>query len=534
MSPHIKPWPFKKPVVLYALGNSIIREDNGSCMINTYFAEPDSKSKQPSDLAALSLPLGLLPILIPGYLYQDGFPMGPVQKWRASPVTIETFYLQELQAADVPFKMPFRDMSSCGEHDLLQTNYFHFFHNSSESKSCLIASSEIIRTFFAPNTKLLNFLYSENFILDFVQYAPPSGHEKAKLFLLNDTPNFLRGDSTLHWLYWLLSSDSAYSEWKSVKAAYQTSQRFQAKIPFPLSGQLRCHVIPYKDKWIIWSIKELKLELPSHDIEVSLPAAASTVTKSSASSSASQIPDLSTISGDSSSAHHSEETDLSAQTFVFGDDLKIKKTRRELKSSSAVGSHTTSDESELVPISVQDPQPYGTNPSGSISVLAPKPKPDDDCADPPASSIIDVKPGFESFLKVLKNLFSLFESKAVSNIHVQYYEIPPHNPLSRIRPLNMTDISFRRREYLVCSFNYNGISIAILEIDLSDGKSISTLLFLCNFDKIETVARQYIKQLVDNGGQWNRETISKTSAILVRHCKHQDKSLYKSIPSLIT
>ena len=86
--------------------------------------------------------------------------------------------------------------------------------------------------------------------------------------LSDDTPKSFRGDSTLRWLYWLLSSDSAYTEWKSVKSAYQARQSFQAKIPFPLSGQLSCRVIPYRDKWMILSIKELNLKLPSHDIEV--------------------------------------------------------------------------------------------------------------------------------------------------------------------------------------------------------------------------------------------------------------------------
>ena len=67
MSPHIEPWLFKKPVMLYALGNTIIKKDNGSRMINAYFVEPDAKMTQLSDLKSLLLPLGLLPILIPGY-----------------------------------------------------------------------------------------------------------------------------------------------------------------------------------------------------------------------------------------------------------------------------------------------------------------------------------------------------------------------------------------------------------------------------------------------------------------------------------
>lgn len=74
MSPHIEPWLFKKPVMLYALGNTIIKKDNGSRMINAYFVEPDAKMTQLSDLKSLLLPLGLLPILIPGYLYQNGWP----------------------------------------------------------------------------------------------------------------------------------------------------------------------------------------------------------------------------------------------------------------------------------------------------------------------------------------------------------------------------------------------------------------------------------------------------------------------------
>lgn len=269
MSPHIEPWLFKKPVMLYALGNTIIKKDNGSRMINAYFVEPDAKMTQLSDLKSLLLPLGLLPILIPGYLYQNGCPKEPVQTWREHPVKIETFYLQNLQEAAIPYEMPFGKISSCHDNqDLIQAEYFHFLDKSLESKRYLIASSEIIRTFFAPNSNLLNFLYSEKLISDYVTYHPSSDCKKHELLLSDDTPKSFRGDSTLRWLYWLLSSDSAYTEWKSVKSAYQARQSFQAKIPFPLSGQLSCRVIPYRDKWMILSIKELNLKLPSHDIEV--------------------------------------------------------------------------------------------------------------------------------------------------------------------------------------------------------------------------------------------------------------------------
>lgn len=531
MSPHIEPWLFKKPVVLYALGNTIIKKDNGSRMINAYFVEPDAKMTQLSDLKSLLLPLGLLPILIPGYLYQNGCPKEPVQTWREHPVKIETFYLQNLQEAAIPYEMPFGKISSCHDNqDLIQAEYFHFLDKSLESKRYLIASSEIIRTFFAPNSNLLNFLYSEKFISDYVTYHPSSDCKKHELLLSDDTPKSFRGDSTLRWLYWLLSSDSAYTEWKSVKSAYQARQSFQAKIPFPLSGQLSCRVIPYRDKWMILSIKELNLKLPSHDIEVSLPGTTSIVSRSSATTSKIRLADSSTICGDSSSAHYSAETELSVQSFVFGDDLNIKKTRRVSKSFSTSVPHITSDETELAPLSVQDPHPHGTNPSGSLTALAPNPKLTDDCADPAIPSIADVKPGFESFSKVMNNLFCLI---TVSNIHARYFEIPLHNPLSRIHPLGNSDMSFRRREYVVFSFDYHGLSIAVLEIDTSDGKSISTLLFQCRSDETEAVARQYIKQLVANGGQWNRSTISKPSAILVRHCKYQEKSLYKYIQSLI-
>lgn len=255
--------------MLYALGNTIIKKDNGSRMINAYFVEPDAKMTQLSDLKSLLLPLGLLPILIPGYLYQNGCPKEPVQTWREHPVKIETFYLQNLQEAAIPYEMPFGKISSCHDNqDLIQAEYFHFLDKSLESKRYLIASSEIIRTFFAPNSNLLNFLYSEKFISDYVTYHPSSDCKKHELLLSDDTPKSFRGDSTLRWLYWLLSSDSAYTEWKSVKSAYQARQSFQAKIPFPLSGQLSCRVIPYRDKWMILSIKELNLKLPSHDIEV--------------------------------------------------------------------------------------------------------------------------------------------------------------------------------------------------------------------------------------------------------------------------
>ncbi len=159
MSPHIEPWLFKKPVMLYALGNTIIKKDNGSRMINAYFVEPDAKMTQLSDLKSLLLPLGLLPILIPGYLYQNGCPKEPVQTWREHPVKIETFYLQNLQEAAIPYEMPFGKISSCHDNqDLIQAEYFHFLDKSLESKRYLIASSEIIRTFFAPNSNLLRMI----------------------------------------------------------------------------------------------------------------------------------------------------------------------------------------------------------------------------------------------------------------------------------------------------------------------------------------------------------------------------------------
>lgn len=153
MSPHIEPWLFKKPVMLYALGNTIIKKDNGSRMINAYFVEPDAKMTQLSDLKSLLLPLGLLPILIPGYLYQNGCPKEPVQTWREHPVKIETFYLQNLQEAAIPYEMPFGKISSCHDNqDLIQAEYFHFLDKSLESKRYLIASSEISRN---PQSTLL-------------------------------------------------------------------------------------------------------------------------------------------------------------------------------------------------------------------------------------------------------------------------------------------------------------------------------------------------------------------------------------------
>ena len=91
MSPHIEPWLFKKPVMLYALGNTIIKKDNGSRMINAYFVEPDAKMTQLSDLKSLLLPLGLLPILIPGYLYQNGCPKEPVQTWGSTQLRLKLF-----------------------------------------------------------------------------------------------------------------------------------------------------------------------------------------------------------------------------------------------------------------------------------------------------------------------------------------------------------------------------------------------------------------------------------------------------------
>ena len=530
MSPRIEPWPFEHPVLLYALGTGISKRANGSRMINAYFVDPYSTLPHKKNLMPLSLPLGLLLILIPGYLYQDGYPTDPVQEWRNRPVQTETLDLQDLQEADTPYQMPFLSNSPCQENqDLFRAIYFHFIDNSSSPKSYLIASSEIIRTFIAPRSNLLNFLYSEEFISDYISYQAASDGGKNKLLLSDDTPRSLKGDSTLRWLYWLLASKATYSEWKSIKSAYQSSQIFQAKIPFPLSGHICCHILPFRDDRMIWSIKELYLEPPDQEVEVSLPAAKPTVSSNPASASRMLLPDPSRICGDGASAHQGSETELFAQPFVFGNNLKIQKTHRKPGTPSHANPHAQPPVSDPTPLSVQEGQPHGTNPLGGFTVISSNNNCLQNDSYTPTLLPTDIKPGFESFAKVLNQLF---RSMTVSHIHMRYYSFPVQHPLSQITlPGGMTS---SRREFAVCSFNHLGAFFAVLEIDASDGKSISTLLFRCCSEKIEATAQRYIQQLGASGGQWNRDSILDSHTILVRHCKYQDRALYKHILEFVT
>lgn len=525
MSPHIVPWTLNGPVLLYTIGTNIAKQANGSRMITAYFLELPTEKEHSPKLLPVLLPLGFLPLLKPGYLYKDGRLVEPVSGWSGKFIQTETFFFQNMRAGTPAFQQPFLGNYFNQENpDLFHSLYYHCLDDSPVPRKFFISPSEIVRSFFAIDTQLLNFLFSEQDIDTYVSCHPSGG--EYKLTLSEDCPRCLRKDSVLPWLYWLLSSDSAYAEWKSVKAAYQTYQIFKAELPLPMSGTMRCRMIPFEDSFIILSIEKYSLGLPSDKLEVSVAKHHATLQNAAPSSKSTPV-NSSSICGDAASAHYGTETEIEVPSaFSIGKSLNIRKTFRPSDASSRAKSHSPAAHTgEKLPLSLQEPLPNGTNPSGNLTGKS------KDSASKSTSSTMsppeEGKPGFEKFEEVLRQLPpSIYDP----NVHTQYYEFPDGNSLSNITPSGETT---SRRQYAVYPFHYCKSSYAILEIDTRDGKRISTLLFPSKSDAIEATSLDYINELCGNGSQWNRESLLKKHADLVRHCKNQADALQRHIQTLL-
>ena len=525
MLPRITPWPPKGPVLLYAIGTNITKGDKGSRMIKAYFLNQPTEEDPSPKLFPVSLSLGLLPLLKPGYCYEDGRIIGPVLGWCGKYIQTQTFSFQNLRAGTPAFQQPFRSKYTNQENpEMFHSLYFHCLDDSPAPKNYFISPSEIVRAFFAINTDILNLLFSEKDIDTYVScHLSGDGY---KLTLSEDCLECLKKDSVVPWLYWLLSSDSAYAKWKSVKTAYQTYQTFEAELPLPMSGTMHCRMMPFEDSFIILSIEKYSLDLPSDKLEVSLTKHHA-IRQSAASSSKSTSVNSSSICGDNTSAHYGTETKIEVPSeFSIGKSLNIRKTFRPSDASGRAKSHFPAAHTGVkLPISLQEPLPNGTNPPGNLMGKS------KDSADKSTSSTMsppeEGKPGFEKFQEVLRQLPpSIYDP----NVHMQYYEFPDGNSLSNITPSGeMTS----RRKYAVYPFDYRGNSFAILEIDTRDGKRISTLLFPCKSDAIEATSLEYINELCGNGNQWNRESLLKKHADLVRHCKNQVDALQRHIQALL-
>lgn len=513
MSARITPWYFSGPVLLYSLGCSIEKRAE-SRMLHAYFTRPDIVPKNPNDLKMVSLPLGALPQLVPGYVYQDGVPLYPLSEWNGVQIHSESIPLHQIAEYDLGPERPYpNDFPFFKIADLFRQAFFRF---RCAGNNYLIPSSEIIRAFFSPSSALIHFLFGAEYIDFYVTYSPPKdGCPSPKIIAADNTPGALKNRSTINWLCWLMSVPQAYNAWKQAKTAYQTTSTLQAKIPSGLSGAMQCQVLQFGNYRLIWHIDGLSLQPPYPFYEIELPASRE-IDKAHKSTEpvVTAQPDPECIRGDSGSAASGKTTEVPLDMLDWSIKLRTN-VRRRPGDQAAIPTGTTAHSGERVPLSVQEPLPGGDNPAGDLTVP-------DSVAEPldSVSIIADLPPEFQDFAEVLRRL-SVHIDKIICK------EFPFSHPLAYVRPSGET-IS-RRRKYAGCSFQFRERNWGIYEVERSDGKSISTMLAECSVPtELEHLVDRCINLLLDAHGQWDRTKLTEHE-FLVRHCKDQAAAIYRHL-----
>lgn len=512
MSARITPWYFSGPVLLYGLGCSV-KKSGESRALHAYFTHPDTVPKNSDDLKMVSLPLGALHQLIPGYIYQDGVPLYPVSQWNGIQIHSESIPLCQIEKCDFAPERPYpNDFPFFKIADLFKQAFFRFRY---ARNNYLIPSSEIIRAFFAPSSALIHLLFGAEYIDSYVTYCPPKDRApNPKIVAADDTPGALKNRSAINWLCWLMSVPQAYNAWKQAKTAYQTTSTLRAKIPFGLSGTIQCQVLQFDSYRLIWHIDGLSLQPPYPFYEVELPAArAMEKTPKSADSAAVAQPDPECIRGDSGSAS-GKATEVPLDMLDWSIQLRTN-IHRKRGGNAAIQAGTTSHSGEKVPLSVQEPLPGGDNPAGDLTVADAMTEPLDD-----SSIIADLPPEFRDFAKVLRRL-------PVRIDKIICREFPSSHPLAYVAPNGGT--MSRRRKYAGCSFRFRGRNWGIYEVEHSDGRSISTMLAECSAPtEFNSLIDRCVRLLSDAHGQWDRTKLAEHE-FLVRHCKDQAAAICRHL-----
>ena len=470
----ISPWPFGEDeiVTLYWI-SSPITEDNGVRNMNVHF-------KTDNGFKTIKCPWGHLPLLHIGYKYKNGRITNEPNNLEEFSVSYNYIYHADVSTC---YKIPkeLYPLVPAGV-DIKELCYKFKYNNITYYIPCI----EIVRCLYASIPLFCENLLSSEDLDEYAEVIYTDDNEISVSFYNNFPPSLFTYGNITEFI-WFTQIDEIKKAREEIRTKYIKNKLIYSKIPNIKGCRIIGKGIKYDNTVLLLNINVLNLSFPYKNVIATHPAYVNSVANSKGNIDKSKINIEEEISIGDNNKGASKSNPLITNDLKsskkFSTKIVIEKVKRDAVTRKSIANNEKSENKTTFttqPVTLgANAQPVTFNTIGAIN------------------NVTELNKSFENFSKAIKILQDIFGYKIVDMKCINL----EGNSIFTLT----TDGS--PRQCAIVKIYHNSELFFIIEINIEDGWSLSTLVFTCtNNSKTEL---DIINNLIKNNGHWNTVWLEK-------------------------